>query len=217
MKKLALPALLSGFVLAACSVPVPEHLDQSRGDGPLTVDLGVLTLGTNSEIVGTVRGPDRGRGERGGITGTFIGPGGPVCVIMDPENEYEGDIEIDTEVTNDDGDIDLYVGRAADYTGTPGVVMGDFIGAYVDPLGVEHPLDQNLCVQTDIFGGSGAHAGMGTVESCVIETVAGTPYVIAGETWKAPIDDDLLTVAIRVDLGGCPAGINETTLTGDNP
>ncbi len=214
MKKIAL--VFAGF-LTACAVPVPEHLDQSGGNGPLLIDLdstAPITFGVES--VGTVRGPDRGSGERGGITASFVGPGGPVCIMMDPENVYEGNIGDDTTVTNDDGDIDLFAGRSADYTGTPGIVMGDFIGAYIDPLGVEHPLDQNLCVQTDVFGLSGSHAGFGTVEFCVLDTVAGTPYTIAGETWKAPIDDDLLTVAIRVDLGGCPI-VTETTLNGDNP
>lgn len=215
MKKVLLVLSIS-VGLAACRVPVPEHLDPSIGNGPLTVDLGALVLSTSGEeVLGTVRGPDRGTGERGGVTASFIGRGGPVCVIMDPENVYEGSTAPDTEVTNDDGDIDLFVGLAADYTGTPGVVFGDFIAEYVDPLGVVHPFNQNLCVQTDVFGDPGAHAGMGTVEYCAIETVADTPYMVIGETWKVPVDDDLLSVAIRVTLGGCP-GVNECTLLGDN-
>lgn len=211
MNRLTLLSASALLFLVACEAPVPGGLSQYSGNDPLIVDMDEtdpLVAGVQSEA--TVRGPNKGGGERGGLTGSFLGVGGPMCVILDPENEWEQD-----DTPTDDGDMDLFVGRAADYTGTPGVTIGDFFGEYIDSLGVPHQLDQNLCYQVDINGVGGAHAGQGTAEFCTIQTDAGTPYIVLGETFSVPSDDDQLVVAVRVDVGGCPA-IDETTLSGDN-
>lgn len=206
-----LSALSTLLLLGACDAPIPGGLTQSGGSEPLLVNLDEtdpFVIGVQSET--TVRGPNKGGGERGGLTGSFVGVGGPMCVILDPENVWDLDITV-----TDDGDMDLFVGRAADYSGTPGVVLGDFFGEFIDSLGIPHKLDQNLCLQTDVFGGGGAHAGQGTAEFCTVQTDAGTPYIVLGETFSVPTDDDQLTVAVRVDVGGCPA-VDEDTLSADN-
>lgn len=204
-----LPILGLASGLAACSPDVPAGVNQNGGDAPLVVDLDAtdpLVVGTESLV--QLRGVSRGSGEQGGFTGTFTGVGGPMCVILDPENVWDG-------TYGDDGDVDLYLGRAADYTGQPGVAIGDFVGEWIDDLGVSHPLDQNLCIQTDYFGRTGASAGQGEPEYCTINTDLGTPYTVLGLTWSAPLDDDVISVAVRVDNGAC-APVSESTLDGDN-
>ena len=206
MKRFLLPGLL--LVAAGCA-EIPQDIN-ADGNAPLIVDLDVeQPIVPNDETGATVRGPDKGNGERGGITGTFLGNGGPVCVILDPESSFVGSNHLD------DGDMDLEAGRAADYTGTPGVKMGEFSGEYVDPLGVSHTLDQNLCLQLDYWGLPGGHAGAAQPEYCTIETDAGVPYIVKGETFSVPPDDEMLTVAISVLNGACPPGITESFLSGD--
>ena len=195
--------------IAGCD-PTMQNLD-TGGNAPLMVDLDVespITISASAESGGTVRGPDKGKGERGGITGSFIALGGPVCAIIDPEGTFAGSDHAS------DGDMDLFVGRAADYTGTPGISMGEFGGEYVDALGVSHTLNQNLCIQYDFFGLPGAHAGAASPEYCEVETDAGVPYMIVGETFSVPPDDGMLTVAVQVRAGTCPT-ITESTLDSD--
>lgn len=207
MKRLAilLPLVLS----AACTSPFPQGLDVD-GNAPLVISLDDESpIEIGEENGATVRGPHKGNGERGGIAGTFLGSGGPMCVIIDPEGNFNGQNHLD------DGDMDLEVGRAADYTGTPGLSMGAFAGEYVDALGIEHTLDQNLCIQIDLFGLPGAHAGAAQPEYCTIETDLNVPYVLQGETFSVPPDDEMLTVAILVSNGVCPPEIDEGLLSGD--
>lgn len=209
MKRFAI--LAAACFLAACE-PGRPGLD-TTGNAPLILDLDVespLTLSATAESGGTVRGPDKGDGERGGMTGSFLANGGPVCVIIDPEGTFSGGGASHL----DDGDIDLFVGRAADYTGTPGLSMGEFAGEYVDPLGVSHVLNQNLCTQYDYFGLTGAHAGSAAPEFCEVPTDAGVPYLVVGETFSVPPDDGLLSVAVQVRPGTCPL-VLESTLSGD--
>ncbi len=212
--KTSLLFLLAAAAAAGCIDPMPDGVRQAnRGDAPRIVDLddtGTFVIGTAGQMTVTLSGPNKGDGERGGATATFLGTGGPMCVILDPENQF------DTLSYADDGDSDLFVGRAADYTGQPGISIGEFRGDYVDSLGVPHTLDQNLCLQFDINGLPGAHAGSGSPENCAIETVAGTPYILLAETFSVPVDDDELVVALEVLNGGCPT-VDEDTLDLDNP
>lgn len=206
--------------LVACD-PKLQNLDTGANQ-PLIVDLDqeapiiLSTETTNPPVVdlhetgAILRGPDKGKGERGGITGTFVANGGPVCVIVDPEGSFQGSNHLD------DGDIDLFVGRAADYTGTPGLTIGSFSGEYVDALGVSHALNQNLCVQYDYFGLPGSHAGAAAPEFCEFNTDAGVPYLVLGETFSVPPDDGMLTVSLQVRNGACPL-VTESTLDGDLP
>jgi hypothetical protein len=202
--------LFASLVAVAGCDPSLQNLD-THGNAPLIIDLDVespITISATDETGGTVRGPDKGKGERGGITGSFIALGGPVCAIIDPEGTFAGGDHAS------DGDMDLYVGRAADYTGTPGISMGKFGGEYVDALGVSHELNQNLCIQYDYFGLPGAHAGSASPEFCEVQTDAGVPYLLVGETFSAPPDDAMLTVAVQVRAGTCPT-VTESTLESD--
>jgi len=229
-------SVAAGALLGGCERALPSGITQQGGDAPLILDLdaavgsestsGTLVLGT--ELRFTVRGANKGHGEVGGATATFIGNGGTMCVIMDPENIWNVIGPNDNgNLNSDDGDADLFAGKTSDYTGIPGKKIGDFNGVYTDPLGVEHPLDNNLCIQLDQFGNSGSHAGSGYPEACSIQTDPGTSYLILSKTFAVPTNDDLLTEAIEVrptqDVcpspdGGLtdPGAVDETTLTSDN-
>ena len=210
MKRFTFLALT--LLAAGCEPGVPGI--DTHGNAPLILDLDVedpITVSATSESGGTVRGPDKGRGQRGGFTGSFIANGGPVCVIIDPEGSFAGGGPSHL----DDGDSDLFVGRAADYTGTPGVTMGEFSGEYVDPLGVSHVLNQNLCTQYDYYGLPGAHAGSAAPEFCEVQTDTGVPFLVAGETFSVPPDDGMLAFAVQVRAGTCPL-VLESTLSGDS-
>jgi len=214
MKKLALSLLIAGsaaLALAACERPLPGVL-QNSGDAPLVVDLDTTSpIALGAEETFDVRGPTKGHGEVGGATGTFIASTSTsgMCVILDPENQW-----LDSNYS-DDGDIELFVGRTADYTGVPGQKIGDFHGEWVDPLGISHELDQNLCIQRDLFGDPGAHAGLGTAEFCTVDTTPGVSYTVLGTTFSVPSNDDVLRSSVEVLDGPCPA-IDECTLVADN-
>lgn len=225
---LLLSALAGGIAVSACIPSIPADT-QSAGNAPLNVDLDdagtpfvVMPGDTAQEVTVSVRGPNKGAGERGGITGSFTGNGGSYCVIMDPANVWEvpGTSQETPTSSLDDGDSDLYVGRAADYTGSLGTRIGDFVADYVDALGVPHEIDENLCVQGDLNGNPGGHSGKGSVEFCQIETQPNTPYVVKAETISVPVTGGVLKVAMRVSSGPCVNTtlnpIDENKLTGDN-
>lgn len=227
MKKLILASALV-ILAGACGVPldiygpIPYDELQKESTAPVLVDhgqIGISTFGNIEEHVGEIGRPDKGSGERGGVTAIFTGTGDPVCIIIDPEGR---DQDLDPL---DDGDVDMTGGRLADYTGTPGVAFGDFKSLYIDPLGVEHEDDVNSCFTPylDAFGGAGAPGGKGQVEYCLFDTEAGVDYVAAAETFSVPKDDANLVVSLAVvesEINGttgdpeCP-GIDETTLLGD--
>ena len=218
-------SLVAGAVLSACIPGIPADT-QSGGNAPLIADLDlagtpfVIAAGDSAqEITVSLRGPNKGAGERGGATGMFTAVGGTYCVIIDPANVWEGSTGTATSAL-DDGDADLYVGRASDYDGTPGKRMGDFHADYIDALGVPHDIDENLCQQFDLNGLPGAHAGKATIEYCAIETEAGVPYIVKAETLSVPPMTDILKVAMRVSIGPClgagGAPFDENTLSGDN-
>lgn len=204
--------------LAACIPSIRGGLDQAGGAAPLVVDLDATTpfvlSVSGTEVNTTVRGPNKGAGERGGVTGSFLGNGGPVCVIMDPANLWEGPTGGPTDPL-DDGDSDLFVGRSADFTGAPGIRIGEFRADYLDALGVPHEIDENLCLQVDRYGLPGAHGGAAAPEYCAIQTEAGVPYMVLAETISVPPQSQLLKIAFRVTIGNCQV-VDEDTLSGDN-
>jgi hypothetical protein len=214
---LLIASVATGLAAAAigCSRAMPTEIDQSTGNAPLVVDLDTASpLTLSSDGVGTVvsvRGPNKGNGERGGITGSFTGTGGVVCVIMDPAAKWDPS---DPQTALDGGDIDLYVGKSANYSGEPGVAIGDFHAVYTDALGVDHVLDENQCIQTDRNGLPGAHAGTASPEFCPVTTEAGIVYTILGETISVPPVGKILKVATEVRNGPCPT-VTENTLSGD--
>jgi hypothetical protein len=190
-------------------------LDQ-LADAP-AIDSGVF--------IGTVRASNVGAGETSGATLTIEGTGDRICVIVDPQSVWRDDLQLDgsgNEATNpymadfphDDGDLDLLVGLASFYTGTPGEKIGDFFGTFPDSNGVDRAIDLNLCLLPDYHGQVGGTAGRATPEWCSFETQAGIDYRIVLQVFSAPIDDNELKYALDVRAGECPE-VNECTLRGD--
>jgi len=151
-------------------------------------------------------------GTFGGATFTFLGTGGPVCLVVDPESVY-WNREISEQARNafeyddayrDDGDLDMTAGLSAYYTGSPGVEIGGFEATYSDAAGADHTLQFNECLQYGYFGDP-AHAGRGAVESCTIDTSlrAGISFTGVLETFALPIDDSILNFGVMVYDGAC--------------
>ncbi len=190
----------------------PELVSSSEGSWP-------------DAFVGEVGPVHWGSGALGGASASFVGTGDDVCVILDPQTVFHDDwvmtgsgTSSDPTMDNyihDDGDIDLLVGFSADYTGTPGVTMGNFERTFVDPNGVERKADFNLCLQYDYWGLAGGNAGRATPEWCTIETIEGVEYTVAMLTFSVPMDDDRLRFALQIRDTGCPAEVTECTLRGD--
>ncbi len=157
-------------------------------------------------------GADANPGNVTGATVHFIGTGGNICVIVDPEAVYwarslaasgAGRYKYDDDYT-DDGDIDMDIGLTAFYTGSPGVEMGDFKATYSDESGVDHQIEFNECVQTGYGGSADVHAGRATAEQCLINTdqEAGIEYTIALRTFALPLNDSRLGFAVGAfDVG----------------
>lgn len=176
-------------------------------------------------FLGEVGAVHWGSGEAGGATATFTGTGDEVCLIVDPQTVFrdhwawtEDGIVGDAAMSDylyDDGDMDILAGFSADYTGTPGVTMGNFERTFVDPGGVERIADFNLCIQFDYWGVAGGSAGRASPEYCTIETVADVEYTVALLTFSVPMDDDRLAFAFQMRRGACPTEVDECTLRGD--
>jgi hypothetical protein len=167
----------------------------------------------------------------GGSSATFIGTGGEVCIVVDPESVYWSESvaiqDPDTRYTwpdnfQDDGDVDLLAGLSAYYTGTPGLDIGDFKAVYEDDLGVEVDIEFNECTIADAYGTVGGNAGRSHVEYCTVDTSAhpGVEYTVVMQAFSLPLDDDLLTYAYVVVDVGCSEltgriPLNECTLPGE--
>ncbi len=197
-------------------------MPEPNPDYPGVVDLGEVAVLQPSDIKGDsvyematyeILGPPE-VGQRGGASASFIGTGGSVCVIVDPEAVYwsESVSIIDNKEKwaypdnyLDDGDIDLEVGLSANYTGSPGIEIGDFEAVYEDSLGTESYIEFNECAIGGYLGQTDAHSGRGTVESCTIDTSgrAGKEYTVVLNTWSVPFDDFLLSYAFAVVEGDC--------------
>ncbi len=175
-------------------------------------------------FIGELGPPDPSSVTGGGATTTFVGTGGTLCVVFDPQTVWRDDFFIDGQAdgtwnnyTYDDGDADMRVGLSANYTGTPGVEMGSFESVYIDPLGTERTADLNLCYQPDINGYPGGTAGRATPESCSIDTQEGVSYTVVLKTYAVPLDDNRLKFALALVEGDCGVlgGLNECVLRGD--
>lgn len=224
---LVLPALVG------CNLD-PKPLLQNYQDGEfvpadvvdLDLDEAPPELDDAEPYIGNLGPSDVGGGRISGATRTIRGTGGRMCVIVDPQSVFRDDLQLagdNNEYWNpfmddfpyDDGDIDLQVGLAAFYTGTPGVELGDFFGSFPDSNGVDRAVDLNLCLMNDYHGIAGGTAGRGTPEFCSFETQEDVDYRIVLSVFSVPIDDDELTYALRISSGPCPGNINECTLRGD--
>jgi len=165
-------------------------------------------------------------GEKGGVTFTFQGTGDDVCVIVDPESVFWNQ-SVAAAGTNsvyeypdnyqDDGDLDIYAGLSATYTGSPGVEMGDFVGQYTDSLGNITDIEYNLCQHVGGDGDSYVHAGKGAPEWCDIDTAEreGIEYTVVLRTFSLPIDDDVLAFGVAVFDGSCE-NLTECTIPGES-
>lgn len=158
----------------------------------------------------------------GGATATFVADGGAYCVMVDPEAvTWNQSVDLDTpspqyaqkDNTSDDGDLDISIGLSSNYTGTPGLQMGNFEQAYEDSLGTQVTVNTNECVFFTTQGQPGAHAGRSTPEFCNIDTTLhpGREYTIALDTWSLPLDDDLLSFGLIVAEGTCSDLLGATT------
>ncbi len=241
-KKPALIVSLVGlFAMVACDRTGSEYLNEPNPDYPGVLHLGAfepIPLGDFkqagerpallSEWGGyQILGPTQ-PGEFGGATATFLGTGGEICLIADPESVFwnQSIAALDPKKKwsypdnyNDDGDVDIEAGLSAFYTGSPGVEMGDFEGVYEDSLGNQIYIEYNECTIIDTFGDPFGHAGRGTFEYCTIDTSAhaGKEYTIVMNTWSIPLDDDLLSYAFAIVDGACDSvgELNECTLSNE--
>lgn len=142
----------------------------------------------------------------GGATLQFMGTGGPVCIFADPEAVFwNQDITEDGGTYNyedrftDDGDIDIYAGLSAYYTGSPGFSIGTFELPYTDPLGESHTIDFEEC-SIGFF-----HAGRATNEYCEIDTTnrGGIAFTVLLKSFAMPVDDGILNFGVAVINGPC--------------
>ena len=161
--------------------------------------------GLDGLLFGQLGQPDT-YAEVGGATFQFKGTGGKVCLIMDPEMVYWNQgIELDNneflyeDRLTDDGDLDMFAGLSAYYTGSPGVDIGTFELPYTDPLGEEHFIDFQEC-NRDYYP-----SGRATYETCELDTVnrAGISFTVLLQTFMLPIDDGVLNFGVAVMDGPC--------------
>jgi hypothetical protein len=157
----------------------------------------------------------------GGVTATFLGTGGSVCVFVDPESTaWNGSVSPSPadearrydypDNVYDDGDFDVSVGQSIFYTGSPGVEIGDFEVVFNDELG--HPVELSLqeCTAVDLFGDPvNGGAGRGTPEYCTLTgTQPGSSYTILLKTFSTPLDDDRLAFGLLIADGTCNNVLN---------
>lgn len=148
-----------------------------------------------------------------GVTYTFTGTGGDVCVWVDPEfltwnqsvaargrvNRWAYPDNLD-----DDGDLDLEVGLAIYYNGSPGEAIGDFAIRYEDSLGNPIAIELNECVIPSQLDDANGHSGRGSVEACTISnTQPGVSYVVKMSAWSTPLNDDRLGYGLLLADGSC--------------
>lgn len=220
-----LPFVLGSLVLLACDRDGSAYVFLENPDFPGILNLGRVEVVTQDQLsdpeslndfvtfVAIGPPPD---GQVGGATATFIGTGGNVCVMVDPEAVYwaqsisplepqEGFLIPDNY--RDDGDVDLFGSLSANYTGSPGLELGAFASIYEDPLGNQILISTNECRQVDYYGDPVGHSGRATLEYCTIDTSLhpGKEYTVVLETFSIPFDDELLTYGFVVVEGACTA------------
>lgn len=153
-----------------------------------------------------------GTTEAGGVTFTFEGTGGHVCVWVDPELLFYNQSVASRPVEKfsypdnvfDDGDLDVSAGLAAYYNGSPGERVGSFEVRYTDALGNPVTVALNECAIASATTATGAHAGRGAPEYCTIfNTQPGVSYLVLLETWSTPLDDDRLGYGLLLANGDC--------------
>lgn len=230
MKALKLGAV-GGALLAAvgCDYTGDFLFPEAATEVPAVYDMGLIepVVVTSLEeaaaaaIYGQVS--STGTSVPGGVTYTFEGTGRNVCVWVDPEvvtwNQAvatRGGVRRWAYPDNhkDDGDLDLEVGLAIYYNGSPGVEIGDFAIRYQDALGNPVAIELNECVIRMQIADAGGHAGRGSPEYCTIfNTQPGVTYVVKMESWATPIDDDRLGFGFLLADGNCTDLISDLGMT----
>ncbi len=216
-------ALLPLLLAPACDRSNRDYIQAMNPDFPPVIHLGELPVIPLADFQDPSLRPDLVTyailgppdvASFGGATYTFIGTGGTVCLLVDPEAAFwNQSVSVLSPVEafawadnyDDDGDLDMEAGLSAYYTGSPGLEMGDFSAVYEDSLGVEVRIEFNECLQADYYGESGSHAGRATLEFCDIDTSQhpGREYTVALNTYAIPQDDDLLSFGVAVVDGPC--------------
>ncbi len=223
--------LLGGFLvlsLASCDydpnwlfaaqydeAPALYELFAEDGEGPLVpVDINNREDADRNTIYAEVGAS--ATAAAGGVTFNFMGTGGDVCVLVDPESATWTEaisprLDEDSRPWSypdnlfDDGDLDIYGGLSVYYTGSADEI-GDFRVRYEDPLGNPVEVSLSVCDNTSLFEVANAHAGRGTAESCTLnETSLGVEYTVVLETWSTPLDDDRLSFGLLLANGDCGA------------
>jgi hypothetical protein len=216
-------------LLAACEGSGAEFVLEPSDDAPAVADYGVLDvipedefnkLGPHEAIdtygIHETVGPAT-TGHIAGSTFRFVAPpdGGDVCVFTDPELVFWGQSISPIQPTvsfqysdnyNDDGDIDLFAGISAFYTGSPGVEMGDFYGVYTDSQGQQTTIAYNECLQNGAKSGFvESHSGRGTPEFCTLDMDQreGVEFTVAMQTFAVPLDDGKLDFVAAVVGASC--------------
>jgi len=223
-------------LLAACTGSGSDFVLEPTADAPAVSDFGMVDviseddwnkLGEQAAIdeygIHETVGPAE-TGHVGGSTFRFVAPGGDVCIFTDPELVFWGQSisPIQPNVNfqyadnyNDDGDIDLFAGISAFYTGSPGVEMGDFYGVYTDSQGQQTTIAYNECLQNGAKSGFvESHAGRGTPEFCTLDTDQreGVEFTVAMQTFAVPLDDGKLDfVAVVVNASCSSLGLGAPT------
>ena len=150
--KARIPLLFVGVAaLSACDRSGLQYVPDSVEGFPGIVHLGELDVVPAAETDADGRATSWGgdhvsvakyetlgpapTGQQGGATATVTGTGGLLCIFVDPEAVYWNQA-IATQGANkfykwpdnarDDGDVDLSVGLAGYYNGSPGAEIGDF-------------------------------------------------------------------------------------------
>ena len=236
ISRIALPALViaagfgcdyTGDFLFAGEVenlPGIQHLENEDGSPLVPIDAETLEELQAGTIYGEI-GPT-GTAEKGGATLNFVGTGGPVCVFVDPETIFWNWSVVPVPSTEqkiwnwpdnvfDDGDIDLFVGLSAYYTGSPGVEVGDFFVDYTDALGNPVQIELSECSNLGLSNQLNAHAGRGFPEMCSLAfTDPGVSYTALLQTFSTPLDDDRLGFGLVLYNGSCSQLINLATGVG---
>lgn len=156
----------------------------------------------------------------GGVTFTFLGTGGDVCIWVDPEaaawntaisqqpssgsDETAGERWLYPDNPFDDGDLDLTAGLSVYYTGSPGV-LGDFEVAYEDSLGNDIAISLAGCPNE--FGDNSelVSSGKGQPEFCTLSTIGaeGISHTVVLRSFSIPVDDSRLGYGLLLAQGTC--------------
>lgn len=213
--------LLAAATLMSACYSRYDGLVPQRSEGvPGISDLGVLTPATitnqgdllNSTIYGELGAT--GTVFQGGLTFSFVGTGGDVCIWVDPElaawTPYVfGNSGVTVNQFSwpdnqfDDGDLDIRGGESVYYSGTQAndldsesARIGNFEINSTDSLGTPILLNFDRC--------NSVVAGTGVVEDCTIGgTLEGALHTVVLETFSLPIDDWRLSYGLVFAEGTC--------------